>query len=98
MYVTHLRRGRRYSFPKTPGMGLRIPIMNYSYSGLRRLPVWTAFSARPAVRPVCRQSNSLEPRSMRSPTNMRRNSDSRAAQYTELDLLQRFFAPALDRY
>src|SRR6266852_2039878 len=83
MYVTLLRRAERYSFPKTLGMGLRIPITNCSYSGLCRLPVWTAFSVTLAIRPAYRQSSSLGSRSMRSPTNMRRNSDNHAAQYTK---------------
>src|SRR5437588_12889328 len=78
MYVTLLRRAERYSFPKTLGMGLRIPITNCSYSGLCRLRVWTAFSVTPAIRPAYRQISSLGSRSMRSLTNMRRNSDNHA--------------------
>src|SRR5215472_1721629 len=75
MYGTHSRRGEPYSYPKTPGMGLLIPITNCFYSGLRRLLAWTAFSVRPAIRQAHRQSSSRERRSMRLPANTGRNSD-----------------------
>src|SRR5205823_3021154 len=61
--------------PRTLGMGLRIPITNCSYFGSCRLPAWTAFSVKPAIRPAYRQSSSLESRSMKLPANMGRNSD-----------------------
>ena len=75
-----LKRTERYSFPRTLGMGLRIPIANCSYFGSCRLLAWTAFSVKPVIRPAYRQSSSLESRSMKLPANMGRNSDTRASQ------------------
>jgi len=71
-------KGGTISFPKTPGMDLRIPITNSSYSGLCRLLAWTAFSVTPVVRPECRQNSSRESSSGRSPGNTTRNSGNRS--------------------
>src|SRR5437016_2379988 len=76
MRRTLLRRAERYSYPGTLGTSFRIPITNCSYSGLCRPLVWTAFSVTPAIRQACRQSSSLESRSVLLPSNMARSSDN----------------------
>src|SRR6476660_3912306 len=79
MHRTLLRRAEPYSSPGTLGTGSRIPITNCSYSGLCHLLAWTAFSVTPAIHLACRQSNSLESRSVRLPSNMAPNSDKHSS-------------------
>src|ERR1700730_1015166 len=81
MRLTLLRRAEPYSSPKTLGMGLRIPITNFSYSGLCRPLGWTDSSVTLAIRPAYRQSSSLGSKSMILPANMRRNLDNHALHY-----------------
>ncbi len=69
-------RGETILIPKNSWHGFRIRLTNCSCSGSFRLQAWRASSVRPAIRPACRPSGSLESSSMRSPGSMQRNSDN----------------------